>query len=188
MTDKQLIERIRTNDKAAFDSLFRKWYPVLLAYARNYVDNEDARNLVQDLMVHIWENASKLNIGENVGAYLHIATRNRCLDHISRENTHKKMLSSLRMALIETNIDLQPYSAKEIYEKFEKALALLPMEQRAAYELSRFEKRTYKEIAEITDVAVKTVQYRVKAATQKLVDLLGDILPIVTYFILNQHN
>ena len=92
------------------------------------------------------------------------------------------------MALIETNIDLQPYSAKEIYEKFEKALASLPMEQRAAYELSRFEKRTYKEIAVITDVAVKTVQYRVKAATQKLVDLLGDILPIVTYFILNHHN
>lgn len=38
-------------DKRAYELLFEKFYPELCAYARQWVDLEDAENVVQDIML-----------------------------------------------------------------------------------------------------------------------------------------
>ena len=53
--DKQLMMSIRNGDIDSFDTLFRRYYPKLLAYATQFVDGPEAENVVQDIMLSLWE-------------------------------------------------------------------------------------------------------------------------------------
>ena len=53
--DEKLLQGIKNNDKKAFDNLFRKYYPMLCAYAKRFVSIADAEEIVQDTMLWIYE-------------------------------------------------------------------------------------------------------------------------------------
>ena len=164
-----LFHRIRLfRDRRSYEILFRRYYPILLSYAGHFLDVEDAKNIVQDVMANLWVNAHKISIDENLSAYLHSAVRNRCLNLISRTNVHTKMLSNLRLSMLDRHEDIDYCSVKELQIKIQKELEKLPPEQREAFEMSRFELLTYNEIASATGVSKKTVQYRIYQALKKL--------------------
>ena len=43
-----LLSAVRHGDQKAFDTLFRKYYPMLCAYGHRFVDLEDAEEIVED--------------------------------------------------------------------------------------------------------------------------------------------
>ena len=54
ITDEVLFEKIQAGDVKAFDTLFMRYYPLLCAYAKRYVDFYDGQEIVQDVMVWFW--------------------------------------------------------------------------------------------------------------------------------------
>ena len=60
MEDMALLSSLRKGEQQAFDSLFRKYYPMLCAYARRFVELEDAEEIVQEIML--------LDMGKTFGA------------------------------------------------------------------------------------------------------------------------
>ena len=62
MEDMALLSSLRKGEQQAFDSLFRKYYPMLCAYARRFVELEDAEEIVKKIMLSIWEKQSELKI------------------------------------------------------------------------------------------------------------------------------
>ena len=56
--DEVLFQRIQAGDVKAFDVLFMRYYPLLCAYAKRFVDFDDGQEIVQDVMVWFWENSS----------------------------------------------------------------------------------------------------------------------------------
>ena len=58
ITDEVLFEKIQAGDVKAFDVLFMRYYPLLCAYAKQFVDFDDGQEIVQDVMVWFWENSS----------------------------------------------------------------------------------------------------------------------------------
>ena len=57
---------------------------------------------------------------------------------------------------------------KELKDKLEAAIAALPEKQRVAFLLSRIEKKTYKEIAEILGISKQAVEKRIYNALDSL--------------------
>ncbi len=51
--DMALLEALRGGEEKAFDSLFRKYYPMLCAYTHRFVGWEDAENIVQEIMLRL---------------------------------------------------------------------------------------------------------------------------------------
>ena len=45
-----LLSQLQQGDKKAFNTLFRRYYPILCAYAHRFVDLEAAEEIVQDVM------------------------------------------------------------------------------------------------------------------------------------------
>ena len=70
MEDMALLSSLRKGEQQAFDSLFRKYYPMLCAYARRFVELEDAEEIVQEIMLWIWEKHSELIIESSLSQYL----------------------------------------------------------------------------------------------------------------------
>lgn len=53
--DLSLFNALRQGDGNSFDHLFRKYYPMLCAYAHRLVSLEDAEEIVQEVMLWLWE-------------------------------------------------------------------------------------------------------------------------------------
>ena len=67
-------------------------------------------------------------------------------------------------------------------EKIEKAILNLPESYRIAFEMHRFQNKTYQENAEELNISSKTVDYRIQQALKQLRKELKDYLPLLLFF------
>lgn len=138
----------------------------------------EADDITQNVLLDFWNKRKLLNIKDSLASYLFQSTRNRCLNLIKRDSLKYKMLSDLKLRLLDESVDFNRHDTSELKTLIIKALDDLPIEIRRAFEMSRFEGKTYKEIASETGVSVKTVEYRISQALRKLEADLADYLPV----------
>lgn len=177
-SDYYLLERMRLDsDKEAYCSLYSKYYPILVAYAEMFVCLEDAEDVVQDHLLRLWTRRDELGALMSLKAFLFACVRNSCLDKLRRSKSHGSRVTELWENLAEAATDCGCYQISEIRQIIRKALDELPLAQRRAFELNRFEDMTYHNIAAIMGVSQKTVEYRISKALAKLTSALSDYLP-----------
>lgn len=181
-TDVALIQDIRKGDQQAFDILFLKYYPALCAYAKEFVGYDDREEVVQDVMVWLWENREKITIETSPKHYLFRAVKNNCFTWITR-NDMKQHVSTVfhqRFSIME---DPDFYVVEELQKRIEDVLSRLPATYREAFELNRFHNMTYQEIADKLKISSKTVDYRIQQALKILRTELKDYLPLLFFLI-----
>ena len=99
MDDSTLIEQIQLGSKDAFKQMFIKFYSPLCEYASQYVSDEDAEELIQELMLFIWENRNSLFVEISLKSYLFMAVKHRCLNAIKRQLYHERVHSLIMIRL-----------------------------------------------------------------------------------------
>ncbi len=171
-----LLKKLRRGDREAFDALFRLYYVPLCAHAAHYVEDSEAENIVQDLMLHLWENRRCLDVSVSLRSYLFTSVRNRALTLVSRNKTRDKVLTNLGRSM---DFYFLPPSCPfdELLALFETAMQKLPAEVRESFAQSRFEGKTYKEIADSEGVSVKVIDHRIQRAVKHLRRELSVLLP-----------
>jgi len=106
---------------------------------------------------------------------LFTVANNNLLNHIA----HKKVVLRYEQKP-HTDINNQDpqfiIEEKEFMSKLQKAIDELPEKQKETFLLSRIDKKSYKEIAEITGVTVKAIEKRIHYALLSLRQKLGDII------------
>ncbi|HBN43409.1 RNA polymerase sigma-70 factor [uncultured Parabacteroides sp.] len=178
-TDESLFQFLSEGNEKAFDILFLKYYPSLCAYARQFVEYDDGQEIVQDVMVWLWENREMHTFEIAPKSYLFKAVKNRCLTLISRNEIKQRIIHTLYDNLQLQYEDPDFYIVEELSRKIEEALLNLPVSYREAFEMNRFQNMTYNEIASRLDVSSKTVDYRIQQALKLLRVELKDYLPIL---------
>lgn len=181
ITDEALFLNVQNGDEKAFDALFLRYYPVLCAYARQYVDLDDGQEIVQDVMIWFWEKRDLHMFGDSPKSYLYKAVRNRCLSLINRNELKQRIVNTLHESLQNSYEDPDFYVVDELSKKIEEALLRLPDSYREAFELNRFHNMTYHEIAAKLQVSSKTVDYRIQQALKLLRVELKDYLPLFLF-------
>ena len=179
ITDEVLFEKIQAGDVKAFDILFMRYYPLLCAYAKQFVDFDDGQEIVQDVMVWFWENSCMQVIESSPKNYLFRAVKNRCLTLINRNELKQRVVSSMYENQQSYYEDPDFYVVEELTRNIENALSRLPETYREAFEMNRFQSMTYNEIAEKLNVSPKTVDYRIQQALKLLRVELKDYLPLL---------
>lgn len=177
--DEVLFQRIQAGDVKAFDVLFMRYYPLLCAYAKRFVDFNDGQEIVQDVMVWFWENSSMQVIETSPKNYLFKAVKNRCLTLINRNELKQRMIKSLSTNMQAQYEDPDFYVVEELVRNIEAALSHLPENYRKTFEMNRFQNMTYNEIAEKLKISSKTVDYRIQQALKLLRIELKDYLPLL---------
>lgn len=56
-----LISRVRAGDRKAFDELCRKYYAMLVSYARLFLKDDWAEDVVQDVFYNVWQRRETLD-------------------------------------------------------------------------------------------------------------------------------
>ncbi|MEO8192362.1 MAG: RNA polymerase sigma-70 factor [Gemmatimonadales bacterium] len=178
MDNKQLLERLRSGDEAAFDDIFRTWYPALVRAAESIVrSGAVAEEIVQDVMLELWKRRDTLAEDSSPQAYLFQATRNRSLNHVRHERVARE--SEPYTSRPET-VDATAHSRvveDEMAVAVRQAVAGLPDRCREVFELSRVSGLRYAEIATVLGISVKTVEAQMGKALRVLREELAAWLP-----------
>ena len=179
--DIELYSLFRKGDRKAFDTLFLRYYSILCTFGMYYIPIEDAEEVVLDIMTWLWENREFQIIETSLRSYLFMAVRNRCLDLISKNQTKRRCYEHMFAKEMQTSFeDPDFYVVEELMAKIEKAVMRLPDSYRITFEMSRYQDKTYKEIAKELNVSIKLVEYRIQQALRLLRVELKDYLPLIT--------
>lgn len=177
--DQYLFISFQQGDKKAFDLFFMKYYRVLCSYANQFVDYDTGEEIVQELMVWLWENKDTVVFESSPLSYLFKAVKNHCLKQIHKNDVRNQILTLLYGQSETLFDDPDFYVVEELSAKIESAIKSLPDTYRQAFEMNRFQDLTYQEIASRLDISPKTVDYRIQQSLKLLRIQLKDYLPLL---------
>jgi RNA polymerase sigma-70 factor (ECF subfamily) len=175
--DSFLFEEFKMGNSRAFDKIFKDHYQNLCRFAYVIVHDEDtAHSIVQQSFIYLWENRKTLNHIERLTPYLTAMIRNHCLNLIKREKRNTN-LADIPADFRTENTTENQIDANEFEEQLVIALSSLPDRCRIAFEYSRFENFTNKEIAQKMEISTKGVEALIGRALKSLHISLADYLP-----------
>jgi RNA polymerase sigma-70 factor (ECF subfamily) len=143
----------------------------LLRFAAHFLKDEDeARDVVQDVFLKLWQKRETLGEIENIEAFAVRMTRNRCLDVI-RANKVVPMDAETDRKLKEETVDVhKQVELSESAVQIQKLIDTLPDLQRTVMQLRDIEQMSYEEIAEATDLKVNAIRVNLSRARKKVRD------------------
>ena len=184
-----------TGDKESFDRLFNALYPRLTAYATLFLEPAAAEDVVQDLFVYLWEHSGKMIIHSSVEAYLFKSVYQRCLNEkkkLKMMDTYHRQVEERLTAIEqqafdpETNDAARQLFLSELKQDMRQAISELPERCREVFMMSYVYQLKNREIAEILNISVKTVEIHMTSALKtlrtklkKYVMVLGIFLPYI---------
>ena len=166
------IQKVKQGDTDAFKRLFEFLYPRLMGLACRFVDNEEAKDLVQDVFVEYWEHKQVLEL-DNVSSYLYKSIQNKCLNHIKHQAVVDGYAANVKIA--QTRIDylarttddneiFRQISNQNLRELIEASVGKLPPKCQEAFRLCYFHEMTCKEAAHVMGLSPRTVEGHVQKA------------------------
>ena len=155
LEDTSLLSAIQKGDRSAFDVLFQKYYSVLCTYCYRFVRLEDAEEIVQDVMLWLWENRERPVIEYSLKQYLFKAVYHRCMTRIAQNEVKQRADTAYyeRMFAMLQEVDI--YQINELSKHIQRAINELPPTYREAFIMHRFQNLSYKEAAELLNVSPK---------------------------------
>lgn len=128
-SDKTLIEAVLAGDKAAYETLYDRYAPLVRAVCYDYTGNlADAQDLAQDVFMRAYEKLDRLRKRDSFGKWLVGITRHRCQEWLRRkcrsQNNNAK-LNDVQAAAVEKPDDSR-------IELLRKMITTLPEKERLA--------------------------------------------------------
>lgn len=172
-----------------FGRLFSEYNPRFVEVAVRYVrDKAIAQDLVSDSFMAFWEERERLSEGVNVPAYILTVVKNKCLNYLHARLRHlqiEKNLHSTRQRLIESDIhsltacNPEELIAQEMTAILHRAIDRMPEMTRRVFTGSRYEDKSYKEIASELNIAFTHVNFEMRRALKILREEFKDYIPVL---------
>ncbi|MBT3384660.1 MAG: RNA polymerase sigma-70 factor [Prolixibacteraceae bacterium] len=181
--EKVLFEKIRNDNKIAFEKLFHKYYGHLCLFASRILqDDIAAEEIVQDFFVKLWEKRKQIFIETSVKSYLYNSIKNLCYNFIKHNKIKFNHAQSV-LSDAENNKALENNFAEiNLLEKIEDSIQSLPEKRREIFRMSREEGLKYREIANKLNISIKTVETQMGLAIKTLREKLKNYNPFFTLF------
>lgn len=131
-----------------------------------YGHKQFAEDAVQESFITLWKKCSEVSL-EKAKSYLYTVARNKIIDLFRGDNTAKKHVNE-QVTAIEKETPSFILEEKEFHATLNNVLAKMPEKYRIPFLLNRIEKKKYKEIAEMLDTTVKSIEKRIYNALEFL--------------------
>ena len=161
-----IIKTLKSGDQKVFSLVYASYYKPLCLFCSSYVSLEEAEEIVQDLMMYVWEKRELLVEDLSLKSFLFTSVRNRALNSITRSHITRQVYEEYQSQQLKSLPALDSCYGTELFNTYMEALHSLPKELQRVYVMSRYKQLTHKEIADKLEVSVQTVNYRIGKALQ----------------------
>lgn len=173
----------KISNQKDFQELYLNYFNGMANYAFSIMkDRDNAKDMVQDVFIDLWNKRNKLVIKTSIEAYLLRAVKFKSIDFIRKEKTKQQYVSNA----VPDNEFHDDYKEDNLESERKKklsfAIAQLPTKCRQTFLLSRLSGYTYKEIAQEMEISVKTVENQISRAYKLLRQKLSGLLLLIIFF------
>lgn len=163
-------------NEQVFHRVHKKWNLQL----RNFLyykfgDLEKAKDFAQDAFGVLWKNCAKVQ-EENAKGYLYTVAGRLFLDDINKQKVSLKF--HYRMGKSVGQMEKNPeyiYREEEFKERLQQAISELSEHQRTVFLMSRIDKMKNRQIAEMLDISIKTVEKHISNSLKYLKEELDNL-------------
>jgi RNA polymerase sigma factor (sigma-70 family) len=171
--ERELIERVRGRELAAFERLYRLYQPRLTRFLSNVVQRPHVlEEVVDDTMMVVWDTAENFRGASKLSTWIFsiayrkaLKARVRWPDPVEEDPRDSRKSD-------EPGPDEQ-LQRDRLHDALVGAMDSLSADHRAVVDLTYFHSMGYREIAEIMDCPVDTVKTRMFHARRRLREALG---------------
>lgn len=169
MKEQEILKRISENDTGVFELIYDRWFAPLCIYASRFLqDNDDAEEVVQGVMVKLWEQGHDIRKIQSLNSYLFKMVYNVCINKIEHGKVVQKHRDSAVYELQELEWQAFDHDDSDDYGELNKALDQLPPKNKEIFKLHYFEGLKHKEIAEKLNISDRTVETHIVKGLKKL--------------------
>src|SRR5665647_1244853 len=166
--DTLLLQQVEQGSKQAFNVLFGKYWEKTYSDAyRRLKNQDDAKDIVQEIFTHIWINREKVHI-DNLPAYLHVAIRNKVIKYVTKQKLTHPFFDILNNIPEKNLLADSQLLWKEFFKSYEALLESLPPKRQIIFRLRYQEDLSTKDISMQLGITRKTVQNQLGKAIETL--------------------
>jgi RNA polymerase sigma-70 factor (ECF subfamily) len=187
--ENEILQKLANGDQFSFGIVFNTYYSRLYYFALHYLnDEESAKDVVQDVFSATWEDRGKFSEVKNLSSWLFSLTKNLSLkkiDHLKVKQKHTNLLKYRQLNIIQhslNDLDTSPVIFDEISSIIDQTLDKLTPQSRRVFELSRFENKKNREIADELNISQKAVEAHITKALKDFKKALKNYLPFILLF------
>ncbi|MGM9768505.1 MAG: RNA polymerase sigma-70 factor [Candidatus Cryptobacteroides sp.] len=173
MIEKDTLNRLSQGDVNALDilyvayaSLVRNWCVSILK------DSAEAEDLTQDIFIRIWNSRAEMREVRSFKSYLFRVTHNAVMNKIREKNVRMMFARSRSGDSLITEDSSGLMDTADLLGKINLSVEGMSELRKKIFKMSRFEDKTYQEIADTLGISPKTVQYHISCALAELRKLL----------------
>ena len=169
-----LLQAMANGDIRALDEFYARYAPMLLGFLNARMGNRQlAEEVLQDVMLAVWENAHKFEARSKVKTWVLTIARNRAINATRRKQLPVINLNDVFSLRSEDTGPTEAFERAEKYDKVRAAIQHLPEGQREVLVLVFYHQLTGPEVAEVLDISEGTVKSRLHRAKENLKGLLA---------------
>lgn len=180
--EKNLLQKLREGDHAAFKHVFLQRYPSLRLFAARFVPDEaEADDLVEEVFVRLWQKGFDFNDYDHLKASLYRQLRNDCLNLLKlRKRAEERNRFFVAESMAHDADYLSAITRTETIAQLHRAISSLPQQMGKVIRYSYLDGLSNQEVADKMGTSLQTV----KNQKRKALALLRGILGTQTYLLL----
>ncbi|NII24303.1 RNA polymerase sigma-70 factor [Pseudoflavitalea sp. X16] len=171
---KPLLQKVATGDQRAFRELYHTFHKRLHYFAFALVKTKEAaEEIVEDVFIRLWSQRATITQINNLKIYLYTATKNTALNYLSKKARESMVepFDDIDIALQETSISPEQIMiTTETYQQIRQAVEALPPRCKMIFKLIREDGLKYKEVSEILNISINTIDAQMAIAVQRIAD------------------
>lgn len=172
--DIEFLEGINTHKIESYKLLYQRFYKPLVLYVMDYIDDvSEAEDIVEDMVVKLWESDVQFESMQTFKAYIYTAVRNRAIDVLRHNNVISEHVASEMANSNEADIEYD-YSHEETVVRFLESVDKLPGRMREVI-LCYMDGMSMSEIASHLGISTESVKTYRKRAFEKIRTLSGSM-------------
>jgi RNA polymerase sigma factor (sigma-70 family) len=188
MNDSELIGRLSENDPQAFRILVEQYQDMVFRTSMGLLhDKEDAEDISQEVFIEVYKSIGYFRGDSKLSTWLYRITINKSLNQLKKiqrtktwsrvEDLIKGKKEDRRELAIPDRSSENAGESLELANILQKAIDELPENQRIAFVLAKYDELSYKEIAEIMNSTLSSIEslvHRAKSNLQKRLQKIHD--------------
>jgi len=176
-TETELIEQLKQGNESAFKFLVKHYQEMILKTCYHFIrDNDEADDIAQDVFIEVYRSIKSFKTQSKLSTWMYRIAVNKSLNAI-RKKKQTERLKHIQDFFSFSNVSDQSISPiehkveeDEQYSLLLKTIYKLPENQRTAFILNKYDELSYKEVAEIMQTSISSVEsliFRAKKNLQK---------------------
>lgn len=170
-----LLKKVSEGDNQAFEKMFSIYHSQLYRFAFSFMKSkEPAEEVVMDLFLKLWNRKESLKSISNLETYLYVSIRN--LSYTSLKKEKRLEFDPLEEAHVElARYEKTPEESLITIENIKtisEAIDTLPPKCKMIFKLIREDDLEKREVAQILDISVKTIDNQISIAVRKIAEVL----------------